>query len=155
MTHSDNSASRSSGSTRAKFDIDLQYGQEGERWLAWLGTDQAKVEVKTERDTWATTGNAVFEYECRGKASGIAITEADYWVHVFKLGDVPAMCLVLPVQDLKEALRQAIRTPASFGARLVSGGDDSAAKVILMPIPSLWLIACRTLPFAIQGRMMK
>ena len=33
---------------RAKFDLDLQYGQQGERWLTWLGTDQAKVEVKTE-----------------------------------------------------------------------------------------------------------
>ena len=49
-------------SDRAKFDLDLQYGQAGEKWLAWLGTDQAKVEVKTERDTWATTGNAVFEF---------------------------------------------------------------------------------------------
>ena len=68
-----------------KFDLDLQYGQDGERWLAWLGTDQAKVEVKTERDQWAHTGNAVFEFTSRGKPSGIAVTQADYWVHNFHL----------------------------------------------------------------------
>ena len=39
------------GGWNPKFDADLQFGQQGERWLMWLGTDQAKVEVKTERDT--------------------------------------------------------------------------------------------------------
>jgi hypothetical protein len=152
MNHYEAQGSRSSGSDRAKFDIDLQYGQAGENWLTWLGTDQAKVEVKTERDTWATTGNAVFEYECRGRKSGIAVTTADFWVHVFRLGDVPAMAIVLPTEDLKDYLRAVHANPAAYGCRLVSGGDDSAAKVILVPIPNLWQIACRTLPFATRGQ---
>jgi len=151
MNHYEAQGSRSSGSDRAKFDIDLQYGQAGENWLTWLGTDQAKVEVKTERDTWATTGNAVFEYECRGRKSGIAVTTADFWVHVFRLGDVPTMAIVLPTEDLKDYLRAVHANPDAYGCRLVSGGDDNAAKVILVPIPNLWQIACRTLPFATRG----
>jgi len=144
-------ASHSSGSSRSKFDIDLQFGEEGERWLTWLGTDQAKVEVKTERDTWATTGNAVFEYECRGKPSGIAVTEADYWLHIFRLGNRNLMAMMYDTIELKDWLRMAYRAPATFGVRLTTGGDDSAAKVILVPIPRLWSIPCHTLPFTRQS----
>lgn len=137
---------------RSKFDLDLQYGQAGENWLRWLGTDQAKVEVKTERDTWATTGNAVFEFKCRGKASGIAVTTSDYWVHIFKLGEVTTMALVLPTDDLKDYLRAAYARPEQYNCRKVSGGDDNASEVILVPIPELWKIACRTLPFATRPK---
>lgn len=148
-------ASQSSGSNRSKFDVDLQFGQEGERWLTWLGTDQARVEVKTERDTWASTGNAVFEYECRGKPSGIAVTEADYWVHIFRLGDRNLFSLVLDTIQLKEWLRMAYKAPDSFGVRLALGGDDNASRVILVPIPALYSIACQGLPFnrAQSGRV--
>ena len=67
------------GGWNPKFDADLQFGQMGERWLIWLGTDMAKVEVKTERDTWMDTGNAVFEFRSRGKPSGIAYQYLDRW----------------------------------------------------------------------------
>jgi hypothetical protein len=137
---------------RSKFDLDLQYGQAGENWLRWLGTDQAKVEVKTERDIWATTGNAVFEYESRGNKSGIAVTMSDYWVHIFKLGDVTTMALVLPTEDLKDYLRAAHANPAAYGCALALGGDNYTSKVILVPITNLWQIACRTLPFATKPK---
>lgn len=143
-------ASHSSGSNRSKFDVDLQFGQEGERWLSWLGTDQARVEVKTERDTWASTGNAVFEYECRGKPSGIAVTEADYWLHIFRLGNRNLMSVMFDTIELKAWLRMAYRSPETFGVRLTSGGDDNAAKVILVPITRLWSIPCHGLPFTRQ-----
>jgi hypothetical protein len=137
---------------RAKFDLDLQYGQQGERWLTWLGTDQAKVEVKTERDAWATTGNAVFEYECRGKPSGIAVTEADYWCHILRLGDVPQATYLWRTEDLKAFLRKCITMPGHAGSRLTSGGDGNASKVILVPVPALWRIASETLPFATRAQ---
>ena len=140
-------------SDRAKFDLDLQYGQQGENWLRWLGTDQAKVEVKTERDAWATTGNAVFEFKCRGKPSGIAITTSDYWVHIFKLGDATVLALVIPTLDLREYLREAYKRPESINARITHGGDDNAAEVILVPIPELMKMAFRTLPFTMQGKV--
>lgn len=120
-----------------KFDVDLQYGQEGERWLTWLGTDQARVEVKTERDTWAETGNAVFEYSSRGKPSGVAVTEADYWLHNFKEKDQTVMCFMFRVLELKEFLRLVFKNPERYGARICNGGDENTSNVILLPIAQL------------------
>lgn len=41
-------------------------------------TFEVKYDIAVER-----TGNVAIEYESRGKATGIAITEADYWVYKF------------------------------------------------------------------------
>lgn len=123
-----------------KFDVDLQFGQEGERWLIWLGTDQAKIEVKTERDTWATTGNAVFEYSSRGKASGISVTQADYWLHIFREKDQAVMCFMFRVVELKEFLRLVFRNPNTYNARICKGGDDNTSEVILLPISQMYRI---------------
>ena len=120
-----------------KFDVDLQYGQEGEKWLVWLGTDQAKVEVKTERDTWAETGNAVFEYQSRGKPSGVAVTEADYWIHIFKEKEQAVMCFMFRVIELKEFLRLVFKNPSKYNARICNGGDNNTSSVILLPIAQL------------------
>ncbi|CAB5178893.1 hypothetical protein UFOVP157_49 [uncultured Caudovirales phage] len=120
-----------------KFDVDLQYGQEGERLLTWFGTDQSKVEVKTERDTWAETGNAVFEYESRGKPSGVAVTEADYWCHIFKEKDQAVMLFIFRTLELKEFLRLVYKHPEDYGARICKGGDNNTSSVILLPISQL------------------
>lgn len=120
-----------------KFDVDLQYGQDGERWLIWLGTDQAKVEVKTERDKWLETGNAVFEYSSRGKPSGFSVTEADYWLHIFKEKDRTAMAFIFNTIELKTFLRLVYKNPDKYNARLCKGGDDNTSDVILLPIAQL------------------
>lgn len=120
-----------------KFDVDLQYGQDGERWLIWFGTDQAKVEVKTERDKWLETGNAVFEYSSRGKPSGFAVTEADYWLHIFKEKERIAMAFIFNIIELKTFLRLVYKNPNKYNARLCKGGDDNTSDVILLPIAQL------------------
>lgn len=130
-----------------KFDLDLQYGEEGEKWLRWLGTDQAKVEVKTERDQWATTGNAVFEFRSRGKPSGIATTQSDYWVHNFHLKGRSVMSFVFQTSDLKAFLRTCYSSKGYAGSRITVGGDDNTSDVVLVPIRSLHLIGCSGLPF--------
>ena len=62
----------------SKFDIDLKYGQEREKKIvSLLDQDKNKLEVKTERDWWAKTGNIAIEVECWGKPSGLSKTEAD------------------------------------------------------------------------------
>ena len=40
-----------------KFDLDLEFGKIGEDFAKALFYHNTKVEVKTERDIWATTGN--------------------------------------------------------------------------------------------------
>ena len=40
-----------------KFDLDLEFGQMGEKFVEDLQNGNTKIEVKTERDLWKTTGN--------------------------------------------------------------------------------------------------
>jgi hypothetical protein len=124
-----------------KFDADLQFGQQGERWLMWLGTDQAKVEVKTERDTWMNTKNAVFEFRCRDKPSGITTTQSDYWLHIFSERGQAVMAFLFRVEELKQFLRAVYKDPAKYGARVCKGGDDNRSEVILVPVQELHRVA--------------
>ena len=130
-----------------KFDLDLQYGQKGERWLQWLGTDQAKVEVKTERDKWLTTGNAIFEFSSRGNPSGVAVTQADYWSHIFMEKDQAVMVFTFRTIELKDFLKLVYKNPAKYGAELVKGGDidpktgEKTSGLIKLPISQLYKVS--------------
>ena len=42
----------------------------------------SKIEVKTERDIWKTTGNIAIEIRCDGKPSGLSTTESTVWIHL-------------------------------------------------------------------------
>lgn len=130
-----------------KFDLDLKFGQAGEQWLKLLGTPNGiKIEVKTERDQWAKTSNLVFEYACRGKPSGIATTESDFWVQLLSLeGSVVGM-YGWPTVQLKAFLRKVIKNPGAYKARLVDGGDDKASKMVIIPISELHHIPKTKLP---------
>ena len=55
---------------RKKFDIDLEYGKIRETQVLDM-FENAKIEVKSERDIWQKSGNIAIEYECYGKPSGI------------------------------------------------------------------------------------
>lgn len=107
----------------------------------WLGTDQAKVEVKTERDVWMETKNAVFEFRSRDKPSGISTTEADYWLHIFSERGRAVMAFMFRVHELREFLRAVYRDPDKFGARVCRGGDDATSEVILVPVSQLHRVA--------------
>lgn len=120
-----------------RFDVDLQYGQQGERWLQWLGTDQAKVEVKSERDKWFETGNAIFEFKSRGKPSGIAVTQSDFWLHIFMQKDTAVMAMLFRTLELKDFLKLVYKNPNLYGARICDGGDDNTSGLMLIPIKEL------------------
>ena len=84
----------------SKFDIDLKYGQEREKKVvSLLDQDKNKLEVKTERDWWAKTGNIAIEVECWGKPSGLSKTEADYWVHILAIGKEDYCKLIFEVPN--------------------------------------------------------
>lgn len=112
------------------FDLDLRFGQEGEQWLTILGRE-IKVEVKRERDKWKKTGNIAFEFRCSGKPSGLAVTKADYWVHVLSLDGVPEAAFIFRVEHLKGKLRAMLKEGR---VRVISGGDRDAAEMILFPL---------------------
>lgn len=116
---------------RKKFDLDLQYGKVREKLIADMLQDK-KIEVKSERDMWARTGNIAIEYKSYGKPSGIAATEADYWFHNLCIGDGIFATLVFPVESLKKIIDNLDYKKS------VKGGDNYASQMYLLNIQKLF-----------------
>ena len=112
-----------------RFDLDLAYGQVFEHKVAEI-LGQSKIEVKTEKDKWKTTGNIVIEFSSRGKPSGIITTEADYWLHNLAMGDTIVCSLLLPVRTLRAYIK-------ANNPRVVNGGDDMTSKLYLIKLTDL------------------
>jgi|TARA_R110000787_G_scaffold15296_3_gene47263 hypothetical protein len=107
------------------FKYDLKVGQikEVEVGKMLLGST---IEVK--HDLQATkTGNVYIEYFSRGKASGIAKSEADYYCIAFGSG-----MHFIKTEDLKKLCRPYFNTD-----RDKAGGDNNTSKGILLPIKDL------------------
>ena len=118
----------------SKFDLDLKFGEEYEQGLEKLFKTKGKIEVKTERDKWIETGNIAIEIRYRGKKSGLAITESDWWFHILsEKGKVKGM-ICLPVEELKNICRVMIKNGT---AKKVMGGDDNESEMLLLPIKEL------------------
>ena len=116
---------------RKKFDLDLAYGKVREQRIADMLQDK-KIEVKSERDLWMKTGNSAIEYECYGKPSGIAATEADYWFHNLCVGDKTFATLVFDVPSLRTIIDNLDYK------RSVSGGDNYASRMYLLNLQKLF-----------------
>ena len=114
-----------------KFDIDLKYGQVREEQVKSIFADK-KIEVKTERDWWAKTGNVALEYECNGKPSGITATKSDYWIHILATGKKNHCMLVFEVPKLKKIIKKYKKDYT----RMV--GDRNASKCVILPIKKLF-----------------
>jgi hypothetical protein len=104
------------------FRFDLQVGQTYENQLAELL--QKKIEVK--RDFKAIeTGNIFVEYQSRNKPSGLATSEAHYWVYWLS----EKHFITIEKNELKKLCRKYLGTKND-----VLGGDNNTSKGILLPI---------------------
>jgi hypothetical protein len=112
-----------------RFDIDLSFGQCFEQKVADM-LQNSKIEVKTERDMWSKTGNIVVEFESRGRPSGVASTEADYWFHNLAMGDDIVMTLVFPIKTLRNYI-------SKNNPRMVRGGDNNTSRLYLIKLQDL------------------
>ena len=117
-----------------KFDIDLRIGEEYEDSLAKI-LSLEKVEVKTEIDKWKETGNIAVEIRCRGKLSGLSVTEASYWAHILSYRGYIKSVILLPVEELKRVVKELLEKKE---ARLVMGGDDNESQFVLIPLKKIW-----------------
>jgi len=119
------------------FDIDLNFGQIYEEKIKELFEGEGSIEVKTERDIWADTGNIAIEIRSRGKPSGLSTTEAKWWIQVFTVdGDVKFM-LMFRVDNLRKAVKYLYINEL---APKINGGDDNTSELILVPISTLLLL---------------
>lgn len=125
-----------------KYDIQLGQGHIAERRLCDVfefGTFDTKLELKTETHLWEKTGNLCIEYLCDGRPSGIASTQATWWVH--ELGRVGSDdkfetlgYFMVPMERMKALTRQAIRE----GRFRTGAGDGARFTVALVRIADLW-----------------
>jgi hypothetical protein len=112
------------------FRYDLEVGQEGERLVDALFKSK-RIEVK--RDSWVgRTGNIAIEYESRGKPSGIATTEAEYWIIIFSREYEDKVMLVLETERLKEVARKYLKE-----GNIKSMGDSNTSKAVLIPLSEI------------------
>lgn len=108
------------------FRYDLKVGETAENEFAEI-LSNSKVEVKYDQKALETR-NLFIEYESRGKKSGIAASEADFYVFKF----INNVFVIIKTEDLKELCRQYLGTQ-----RDVRGGDSQTSKGILLPLKDL------------------
>ena len=113
-----------------KFDVDLEFGQTWEKHIDEMFSGAKTCEIKTERDTWAKTGNICIEVQSYGKPSGLASTEAELWVqNLVKDGEL-VCSLVFNTDKLKDIVKE-------MNTRTVMGGDNYASKLHLVSLKKL------------------
>lgn len=108
------------------FRYDLLVGQGAENFLGKLLADK-KLEVKLDKIA-PKTGNVFVEFYSRGKPSGLATTEADYWCFVIE--GVGAFIIST------ERLKAIARTCLAEG-REKRGGDNNTSRGVLIPTRKL------------------
>jgi hypothetical protein len=119
----------------SKFDFQLSNALIAERRLADIFTAALieKIELKTETWQWEQTGNICIEYRQNGQPSGIAVTQADYWVHELRRDSQTLCYLMFPVERLKELARRAY----AEGHYHDGGGDGGRFANVLIPLSEI------------------
>jgi hypothetical protein len=107
------------------FAFDLIVGQMAEKELAAV-LQGKRIEVKSDKLAHKT-GKVFVEYESRGKRSGIATTQADYYCF-----EVKGIFILVSVPTLKIIARKYIGT-----AHDVRGGDENTSKGVVVPLTEL------------------
>ena len=117
------------------FDLDLRFGKLGEDFVKDIQDGNNKIEVKTERDIWKTTGNIAIEMRYKGYPSGISTTESNLWVHLLSYKGVIEGGFMFKVDLLKEKIKKLHK---SGDIKMVMGGDNNVSQMVLLPIDSLF-----------------
>jgi hypothetical protein len=119
------------------YDIDLPFGEKYEETLSMILTakGKSKVEVKTERDIWKSTGNIYVELACREAFSGLVSTKADWWATILTFNGAVEGIAILPTFLMRRRVKALIK--ANKAEYPVYGGDDDESIGALIPIKEL------------------
>jgi hypothetical protein len=109
-----------------KFDIDLAKAQIREEEFANI-LEKAKVEIKTD-SIWKKSRKLAIEFRCRGKPSGISVSQAEYYVFILDANGYTEGVIIVPIEKVK------ILATKYFKTNKVFGGDDNDAEMVLVPI---------------------
>ena len=114
------------------FKYDLMIGNIYEEKLSVI-LSQKKIEIKTDFIAHKT-GNIAVEYQCRGKPSGIATTQADYYAYIIPRANCQDIILLMRVDKLKGLCRQYFKQGA-----IKKMGDNDLSVAVLIPINELFM----------------
>ena len=118
-----------------KFDLDLKFGHFGEDFVRDMQKGNTKIEVKTERDKWKSTGNIAIEIRYNGEPSGLSTTGSEVWIHLLSYNGKIEGGFIFNVDNLKEKVSRLYKEKK---AKLVMGGDFDGSQIILLPIKELF-----------------
>lgn len=105
------------------FKYDLEAGKKTEQLLGSI-LENDKIEVKDDSAKSAKTGNVFVEFESRGKSSGIASSQADWWA----IKTSEDSFVIVSAKKLKELSRKYYKLN-----RIVRGGDNNTSIGVLIP----------------------
>lgn len=114
------------GFARSGFDIDLLDGEAREAAFRDVLLKRY-VEHKAD-ERCRETGNVFIEFRQKGRPSGLAVTEADYWAIEY----APDCRVVLPTAVLREVCQE-----IALSKGYVRGGDGDNYDGVLVPIERL------------------
>jgi len=117
------------------FDLDLEFGKMGEEFVEEVFEGNSKIEVKTERDIWKSTGNIAIEIRCSGKPSGLSTTESTVWIHLLAYNGQIEGGFIFKVDQLKDKIKNLQK---EGNLKMVMGGDNNASQMVLLPIKELF-----------------
>ena len=117
------------------FDLDLKFGKLGEDFVRDMQEGNNKIEVKTERDIWKTTGNIAVELRYNGSPSGISSTDSSIWVHLLSYNGVIEGGFMFKVDQLRDKIKKLHK---QGDLKMVMGGDGNMSQMALLPIDKLW-----------------
>ena len=117
------------------FDLDLKFGKLGEEFVRDMQVGNKKIEVKTERDIWKTTGNIAIELRYKGEPSGISTTESSVWIHLLSYNGVIEGGFMFKVDLLRGKLKKLHK---EGNLKMVMGGDGNMSQMALLPIKELF-----------------
>ena len=119
------------------FDLDLKFGKLGEDFVKDMQVGNRKIEVKTEREIWKTTGNIAIELRYKGQPSGLSTTESSVWIHLLSYKGVIEGGFMFKVDLLKDKIKKLHKED---NLKMVMGGDDNMSQMALLPIKDLFSI---------------
>jgi len=115
------------------FSHDLHFGIGGENLLKGIINGDFKCEVKRDRKL-SYTGNLAIEVEYKGKPSGLAKTEAEWYAFVCSGSEYKDELIIF---ISTERLKKLCDDYENHGGRVVYGGDYNASKLILLPLEKI------------------
>ena len=114
---------------------DMLFGKIGENFTKDLFEGNTKMEIKTERDIWKTTGSIAIEIRYKGQPSGISTTKSSVWIHLLSYKGVIEGGFILKVDQLRGKIK---KLQKSGNLKMVMGGDFNKSQMVLLPIKELF-----------------